>query len=245
MACPWSFTNFNMSSVFRFKQFEVEQSGTAMKINTDGVLLAVIAEHNSPKSALDIGTGTGVIALIMAQRFPKAVIDAVEIDAFSAQTAGLNFNNSSFADRLSIYHSDVLNFSPALKYDLIVSNPPFFVNDLKSELLQKKVARHADEEFFGNLLPKVADLLSPDGKFCFILPVKQADWMVAQGVLHQLHPSKIISVHSDERKPIIRKIVSLEFGFKSVTEEHFYIYADRGVYTEAYKALLRDFFLAF
>lgn len=235
----------SMSSVFKFKQFEVEQSGTAMKINTDGVLLAAVAEHMHPTHILDIGTGTGVIALMMAQRFPDAAVDAVEIDAFSAQTAGLNFNNSPFAERLSIYHSDILNFSPETEYDLIVSNPPYFVNDLKSELLQKQIARHADEDFFGKLLRKVSGLLSGSGLFWFILPVKQADWMIAQGVLHQLYPSKIIAVHSDEQKPVIRKIVCLQFGHSAVSEEHFYIYADQNVYTDAYKRLLKDFFLAF
>jgi len=234
-----------MSSTFRFKQFEVEQSGTAMKINTDGVLLAALAGQAHPLQVLDIGTGTGVIALMLAQRFPEAEVDAVEIDAFSAQNAGLNFKNSPFAERLSIYHSDVMNFSPAQQYALIVSNPPYFVNDLKNEVLRKQIARHADEDFFGDLLRKVSGLLSPEGSFWLILPVKQADWVVERAVLHQLFPSRVIAVHSDEEKPVIRKILCLQFGYAPVSEEHFYIYAARNVYTEAYRELLRDFFLAF
>lgn len=241
----WNFTKFKMSSVFRFKQFEVEQSGTAMKINTDGVLLASIATHAKPIRILDIGTGTGVIALMLAQRFAEANIDAVEIDAFSAQTAGLNFDNAPFAERLAIYHSDILNFSPDDRYDLIVSNPPYFVNDLKNELLQKQIARHADEDFFGDLLRNVSNLLTERGLFWVILPVKTADWVIEQSVLHQLYPFRIISVHSDEEKPVIRKILCLKLGFTAVLEEHFYIYAARNTYTTAYKELLKDFFLAF
>jgi tRNA1Val (adenine37-N6)-methyltransferase len=111
-----------MSSVFQFKQFSVDQTGCAMKINTDGVLLGALSEANDPRSILDIGTGTGVIALMLAQRFTSAQINAVEIDTFAAQTAGENFENSPFADRMNIFPTDFQSFfkdNPSKKYDFI------------------------------------------------------------------------------------------------------------------------------
>src|ERR1700744_5508650 len=99
-----------MSSIFRFKQFSVDQSGCAMKVNTDGVLLGAMADADYPSSILDIGTGTGVIALMLAQRFPEALVDAVEVDQSSAVTAQLNFDNSPFSARLQLFHNDVFDF---------------------------------------------------------------------------------------------------------------------------------------
>src|ERR1035437_1092252 len=121
--------------MFQFKQFSVDQSGCAMKINTDGVLLGAITDADHPAAILDIGTGTGVIALMLAQRFADAEIDAVEIDPEAAKTAEVNFEASPFADRLNIYASgfeDYFDVYPDRKYNLIVSNPPFYVASLKS-----------------------------------------------------------------------------------------------------------------
>src|ERR1700733_3404653 len=120
--------------MFHFKQFSVDQSGCAMKINTDGVLLGAITQADDPKTILDIGTGTGVIALMLAQKFANAQIDAVEIDESAAKTAGRNFENAIFNDRLNIYPSGIRTFfegHPENKYDLIVSNPPFYINSLE------------------------------------------------------------------------------------------------------------------
>src|SRR6187402_1935311 len=116
-------------SMFQFKQFTVDQSGCAMKINTDGVLLGALTEANNPQRILDIGTGTGVIALMLAQRFPGAKTDAVEIDEAAAVTAGRNFKASKFTKKLQGYHlgfEEYFRQNPDQKYDLIVSNPPFY-----------------------------------------------------------------------------------------------------------------------
>ncbi len=126
--------------MFQFKQFSVDQTGCAMKINADGVLLGAMADANKPAKILDIGTGTGVIALMLAQRYTDAKIDAIEIDADAAQTAKRNFTASAFADRLSVYASGFESYFeqfPKRKYDLIVSNPPFYIDSLKSPVLKK------------------------------------------------------------------------------------------------------------
>ncbi|MDB5020448.1 MAG: tRNA1(Val) ((37)-N6)-methyltransferase [Pedobacter sp.] len=234
-----------MGSIFKFKQFEVDQSDCPMKINTDGVLVGVLATHFSPKYILDIGTGTGVIALMLAQRYENARVEAVEIDSSAANRAELNFKSSPFAERLFIHCADISKYNSSHRYDLILSNPPYFVNDLKSSEPRKGVARHAHEAFFDSLIKKVADLLSPDGVFWLILPVKQAEQMIVNAVLVRLFPSRIVHVFSDDTKAEFRQIVCFSFASKPVVQENFYIYASTGIYTDAYVSLLKDFFLAY
>src|SRR6185312_5079329 len=150
--------------MFQFKQFSVDQSGCAMKINTDGVLLGAFAGADDPVKILDIGTGTGVIALMLAQKFIDAKIDAVEIDENAAQTAAVNFKNSPFADRLTLYHLGFERYFdqfPERKYDLIVSNPPFYINSLRSPGVKKTLAKHTDNDFFERLIEYVSAHLTP------------------------------------------------------------------------------------
>ncbi|SHF35889.1 tRNA1Val (adenine37-N6)-methyltransferase [Pedobacter caeni] len=234
-----------MGSVFRFKKFEVDQSGCAMKINTDGVLLAAVVVHSNPRFVLDIGTGTGVIALMLAQRFPDADIDAVEIDESAAKAATGNFARSAFSERTTAHFSAIEDYKTDRKYDLIVSNPPYFVNDLKNPEIRKGIARHADAQFFESLLIKVAEILSDGGCFWVILPVKQAELLVQSAVDINLFLRKQIDICSDEHKPVIRQVICLSGLAGELERETFYIYESEGVYTAAYRTLLKDFFLAF
>jgi tRNA1Val (adenine37-N6)-methyltransferase len=234
-----------MGSVFRFKRFEVDQSDCAMKINTDGVLLGAIAAHAAPTRILDIGTGTGVIAMMLAQRYEQALVDAVEIDKPAAIRAATNFKKSVFAERLMVNWADIAAFKSDNHYELIVSNPPYFVNDLKNPEARKGIARHTHEDFFAALLHKVARLLSKEGVFWVILPVKQAEHLVVNAVLSRLFPAKIIHVYSDIYKTEFRQIVCFSFCNQPPVHENFYIYETEGVYTLAYVNLLKDYFLAF
>lgn len=234
-----------MGSIFRFKQFEVDQSGCAMKINTDGVLLGAIATHSDAEYILDIGTGTGVIALMLAQRFPEAQVDAVEIDALSAAAAGRNGAKSPFAARVQVVHQAIEEYESLQLYDLIVSNPPYFVNDLKNPELRKGIARHTDAQFFEQLMARVDKLLRPLGAFWFILPVKQAESTIEIAANYGLKPALIIHLHSDESKPEFRQMVCLDRSGADLLEQRLYIYKAQGEYTANYKELLKDFFLAF
>lgn len=234
-----------MSAVFKFKQFEVDQSGCAMKINTDGVLLAALLEFESPKSILDVGTGTGVLALMMAQRFPLAKVTAVEIDELASATAGRNFQKSVYSERLAISNVAIEQFISIEKFDLIISNPPFFVNDLKNTEEKKGIARHASEQFFANLIVKVNTILANDGSFWFILPIKQAELLIKYALEKGLYPAKIIKLHSDHSKPAFRWIVCMNRRNIETRIEHFYIYESEKIYTKAYQYLLKDFFLGY
>lgn len=231
------------NEVFKFKQFEINQTGCAMKINTDGVLLAASAFHNQPKNILDIGTGTGVIALMLAQRFAEAKVDAVEIDFQAAETAKMNAKQSIFSNRITVYHSAFQNFETDLKYDLIVSNPPFFVNDLRNEQERKGIARHAVEDFFEVLVTKSKSMLSENGSLWLVLPVKQAAKVEKIGDGIGLSVSEKIYIHSDSAKATFRMMICLGKQNANLVERDFYIYESLKVHTQAYKDLLKDFFL--
>jgi tRNA1Val (adenine37-N6)-methyltransferase len=234
-----------MKNIFRFKQFEVDQSGCAMKINTDGVLLGAIVVHKNPKKILDIGTGTGVIALMLAQRFANAQVDAVEIDEQASATARRNFDNSVFSKRLLVSNVAIEHYVNAEKFDLIATNPPFFVNDYKNAEPKKEIARHASDTFFESLINKVNELLSDDGCFWFVLPIKQTEDLLRKAEKLGMYPQKVIKLHSDASKAEFRKIVCLGRGRTDLVEEDFIIYESERKYTKGYELLLKDFFLAY
>lgn len=236
-----------MSLVFRFKKFLVDQEGCAMKINTDGVLLGATASAENPKTVLDIGTGTGVIALMLAQRFKEAKIDAVEIDLSSAKTAEQNFRNSAFSDRLTLHPYPIEKFCLQKKhrqYDLIVSNPPFYLDTLTSPKENKTLAKHAVPAFFENLIKTLPDFLTPTGNFWLILPPKTAAVVkiLAQTRLF-LQTEIAVSSYRDD----LPHRYLLSFGLKQTKTEQpsFIIYQDQKVYSLAYQNLLKDFLTIF
>lgn len=236
------------SNIFRFKQFTIDQTHCGMKVNTDGVLLGALAESVNPVSILDIGTGTGVIALMMAQRFPYAQIDALEIDTQAAETAHKNFGNSGFCHRLRSYPLSFQDFSksyPEKKYDLIVSNPPFFTKSLKNLDVKKHTARHAGDLLFNELVYFCKTHLTEKGSCCFIFPLDGAEQIIKEGAAHQLQLNRVINVHSSDSKPAHRQIFYLSFNQTAQQNESFIIYEAEKVYSEQYKACLKDFLTIF
>jgi tRNA1Val (adenine37-N6)-methyltransferase len=234
--------------MFHFKKFSVDQSGCAMKINTDGVLLGALAVTDNPKSILDIGAGTGVIALMLAQRFGDAYIHAVEIDETAAGTAASNFKSSPFADRLSLYASDFQDFFTAYpdnKYDLIVSNPPFYINSLQSPGAKKNLAKHAGEGFFEDLMRGVATHLTDNGVCWLVLPLDTADVVEKIAGKAGLHRQRSIKIRSFETDYPHREIMILGFEETEVEIANLTIYKEVNVYADEYKRLLKPYFLAF
>jgi tRNA1Val (adenine37-N6)-methyltransferase len=235
-------------SIFKFKQFNVDQTGCAMKINTDGVLLGVLAEANDPQNILDIGTGTGVIALMLAQRFIGAKIDAVEIDEDAAKTARKNFNNSPFAYRMlahAVGFEDYFEQHSDKRFDLIVSNPPFFLNSLESPGNKKNLARHTDEGFYERLIKAVAKHLTETGVCQLILPIPTSNLVKYLLPKYQLNLQKQICIYSfygDEPHREILIIGNTQIG---IIEEKFVIYDNQKVYSAAYQNALKEFFTIF
>lgn len=237
-----------MSGVFKFKQFQVDQTGCAMKINTDGVLLGALAEAIDPKTILDIGTGTGVIALMLAQRFGAAQIDAVEIDEQAAETARGNFSNSPFAERLTAYSMGFEQFfdeNTEKKYDLIVSNPPFYINSLKSPQKNKQVAKHAGDDFFELLIREVSGHLNEAGLFWVILPLDTAEALSNLYLKYGMHPHNLIYVRSFLQSEPHRVIISLSLQKTEIKEDRFLIYQSKDSYSKEYIKLLKPYFIAF
>lgn len=235
-----------MPDIFRFKQFAVDQTDCPMKINTDGVLLGALAETDQAENILDIGTGTGVIALMLTQRFNNAQIDAVEIDDTAAQTAERNFENSPFSERLSMYPVGFEQFfdeNPTRKYDLIISNPPFFINSLKSPNANKELAKHTDEGFFERLIRCISSHLNTNGCCWMIVPLDTAEVIGSLANDRGLHLQKTINVHSFSYSVPHRVIICL--GYKKVSTEisSLTIYKAMGDYSEEYKKLLHPYFI--
>jgi len=234
--------------MFRFKQFTVDQTGCAMKINTDGVLLGSMAEADNPEFILDIGTGTGVIALMLAQRFTGAMIDAVEIDADAARTAGRNFSDSPFADRLQVFSTGFEQYfekNPDKKYDLIVSNPPFYIDSLKSPGIKTNLAKHTDIDFFKRLIGNVTAHLSPAGVCWLVLPVNLEEIIGEYAEENCLYQPQRILIRSYAGLAPHRMIISLSAIYTSFVEGEITIYESKGVYSEVYRNLLQPYFLAF
>jgi len=234
--------------MFRFKQFSVDQTNCAMKINTDGVLLGALTEANDPGNILEIGTGTGVIALMLAQRFPSSIVDAVEIDEAAAQTAGRNFQDSPFADRLNIFPLPIQGFFneyPDRKYDLIVSNPPFHLNSLESPKAGKSLAKHTDGDFFEDLIMGVAKHLTENGTCWLILPFQAAELVNDIAGRSGLYLQKKITVHSFEVSEPHRKIIVFGKKREEIMEDKFVVYNEPKVYSEMYISSLKDFFTIF
>jgi len=236
------------SGIFKFKQFNIDQTSCAMKINTDGVLLGALADANQPKTILDIGTGTGVIALMLAQRFVEAKIDAVEIDRHAAETAGSNFSNSPFAERLNIYPLGFEEFfeqHPAKKYDLIVSNPPFYINSLKSPQRGKEIAKHADEGFFETLVKYASVHLNKNGILYLILPFETAELVVGLAIERNLFVKKSINVLTFGDSKPHRRILVFSMEKTEAYEKNFIIYESDKVYSKGYINALKNFFTIF
>lgn len=233
---------------FAFKQFIVKQDRCAMKVGTDAVLLGAWVLPNGSKHILDIGTGTGVIALMLAQK-TQAHIDAIDIDEEAFLQAKQNALDSKFARQITVTQTSLQHYSNATtqKYNLIVTNPPYFEQSLKSSDEQRSHARHADVLPFEELLDGVLKLLDEKGKFCLILPTLEAIKFRALAEKRGLHLSKLLRVKSridketDKRHMMQFEVKPTEFSENTIAIE----LEERHQYTEDYKDLTKDYYINF
>ena len=234
-------------SVFQFKQFSVNQDQTAMKIGTDGVLLGAWTPiENNPKSVLDIGTGTGIIAIMLAQRCTAQQIDALEIDESAFEQAVENFENSPWGDRLFCFHAGLDEFveEPEDEYDLIVSNPPFFSEEYRSENEQRDLARFQEAMPFEDLVEAADLLLSENGIFSVIISFNEEDRFIELCANVELFPIKVTRVKGAQNTKIIRSLLAFKrFELSVLTSDELVIEISRHEYTPEYIALTKDFYL--
>lgn len=217
-----------------------------MKVGTDGVMLGAWADILNVTTALDIGTGSGVIALMLAQR-SNAIIDAVEIDYDSANQAKENIIHSPWNKRIRILHCPFQQFYRTCntKYDLIVSNPPYFTRSLKSPSIIKSLVRHADELPNNDLIEGVVKLLHPNGRFCGVFPYSEGNVFIAQAANSGLYCNKKLNISSRPDKPVIRMLIELSFAKIKTSDESIIIHDELGDYSHQYRELTKDFYLAF
>jgi tRNA1Val (adenine37-N6)-methyltransferase len=234
-------------SIFQFKQFAVNQDQCAMKIGTDGVLLGAWAPIDTrPNSILDIGTGTGIIALMLAQRCDAQQIDALEIDENAYEQAVDNFESSPWSDRLFCFHAGLDEFveEPEDEYDLIVSNPPFYTEDYFSNNEQRDLARFADAMPFEDLIEAADLLLSENGIFSVIIPFKEEASFIALAEKYELYPIKITRVKGTPTTEIKRSLLAFKrFELPVLLANELIIETARHQYTPEYMELTKDFYL--
>ncbi|MGG5487810.1 tRNA1(Val) (adenine(37)-N6)-methyltransferase [Gaetbulibacter sp. PBL-D1] len=235
-----------MNKPFQFKQFTVNQDRCAMKIGTDSVLLGAWAslDHN-PFSVLDIGAGTGVLSLMIAQRSNAELIDALEIDSDAYEQCVENFEQSPWGDRLFCYHASLDEFTNEIddQYDLIISNPPFYSEDSKTNIPERDLARFQDAMPFQHLLGCASKLLSENGLFSVIIPYKEEQNFIQLASDFSLFPNRILHVKGAENTPIKRSLIEFSFIEEIVKHSNLIIETERHNYTKEYIDLTKDFYL--
>jgi len=232
--------------MFQFKQFTIRQDKCAMKVGTDGVLLGAWApiDHN-PYSILDIGAGTGLIALMLAQRSHAEQIDGIEIDDDAYEQSVDNFESSPWGDRLFCYHAGLDEFmdEPEDEYDLIVSNPPFYTDGYFSDDEQRNKARFTESLPFEDLAEAAGLLLSEDGVLAVVIPFKEEEKFIALAKEEELYPFKITRVKGTPSTEVKRSLMAFSRDKKEVEIDELTIEIERHNYTGEYISLTKDFYL--
>ncbi|MDD6000566.1 MAG: tRNA (adenine(22)-N(1))-methyltransferase TrmK [Bacteroidales bacterium] len=229
---------------FRFKQFTIYQDRTAMKISTDGIVLGACCEFGKAKKVLDVGTGTGLLSLMAAQK-SLADITAVEINQDAYNQAIENVEKSKFASRVKIVNGDFIKlFSDSAEhFDYIVSNPPFFRNSLKSSSQGRSIARHEDSLPFEKFVPTVARLLTSGGTFSVILPESERLYFNRLCIANGMHICGKTIVKSFENSDPLRVILHFSKSFLQMKQEVLVIYSTQNIYTQQFKNLVKDFYI--
>lgn len=233
------------NSFFYFKRFSICQEHCAMKVGTDSILLGAWCDVNDKRLILDIGTGTGLVALMAAQRSQGRVV-AVEIDHKSALQAAENVDKSPWKDRVEIYENDIANFDKSCcMFDAILCNPPYFRNSLRAASAEKNMARHNDTLSYEKLAETVSGLLDGNGEFYTIIPYNNACLFLEKFALKGLYPTQSTSVVSRQGKPPIRELICLTRRTGCVSRSTITVLDSCGEATEEFKNLVKDFYLKY
>jgi len=236
------------NNYFEFKQFRIYQDGAAMKVGTDGVLLGAWMQlDGTEQHILDIGTGTGLLALMMAQRSRATAIDAVEIDEAAVRQAKSNAATSPWTERIHIHHIPIQDFvrQATARYDHIVSNPPFFVRSLKAPDAARSAARHTDTLAFEDLISAANTLMTPRGRFSVIYPTEEAAVFETLAAENGLYCKRRTKVKGTSESAIKRILMEFSQSKTAIRENELVIELARHQYSPEYITLTRDFYLKF
>ena len=231
------------NSYFKFKRFTIEQDNCAMKVGTDGCLLGSWFNCELSKRILDIGCGTGLIAIMAAQR-SNAQITGVEIDSKAALQARKNADNSPWAERIEVINCDLLEYTPEERFDTIVSNPPYFVNSLKCDDTSRTLARHCDTLDCKMFFKKCVEILSDHGRVSIVIPCDIMDEWKAAAIEQSLHPTRITLIKTTPKKSPKRVLMEFSFNKPEGTEGSTLILEESpGEYSNDARKILSDFYL--
>jgi len=228
-------------SVFKFKEFSIIQEKSAMKVGTDGVLLGCWVACENANTILDIGCGTGLITLILGQRNLNSNVTGIEIDKIASQEAQLNISNSDWEERIEIKHTSLQQFTPKLKFDLIVSNPPFFPQNKSQQ--SRDIARHTNTLSFEDLIDNAAKMLEEKGIFSVIIPKNSEEYFCKIAAIHKLYCNRVCNVKGNEASQVKRVIMEFSFIKTVVLTEYLTIERSRHNYMDKYIQLCKDFYL--
>jgi len=228
-------------SVFKFKEFSIIQEKSAMKVGTDGVLLGCWVTCENANTILDIGCGTGLITLILGQRNLNSNVTGIEIDKIASQEAQLNISNSDWEERIEIKHTSLQQFTPKLKFDLIVSNPPFFPQNKSQQ--SRDIARHTNTLSFEDLIDNAAKMLEEKGIFSVIIPKNSEEYFCKIAAIHKLYCNRVCNVKGNEASQVKRVIMEFSFIKTVVLTEYLTIERSRHNYMDKYIQLCKDFYL--
>ena len=228
---------------FSFKQFTIRHDRCAMKVGTDGVLLGAWTDIRHSRRILDIGTGTGLISLMLAQRQADATITAIDIDAEAVNQAQENIQDSPWKERITAVLQDLKTYRPQELFDTIVSNPPYFIDSLKCPDSQRNTARHTDTLDMHTLLYQTSLLLTPEGRFSIVLPAEQTNTLIEAAGRVGLYPSRHTTVITRPGLAPKRTLMEFTRQKEAFQTEELVIELERHVYSEAYIALTKDFYL--
>lgn len=233
------------SPSFRFKQFEIWHDHCAQKVGTDGVLLGAWADLKQSKHILDVGTGSGLIALMAAQRASEAEVVGIEIDPDAARQASENAQRSPFSERITITQSDVRDFHSTLAFDCILSNPPFFTEESRPPVSERAIARNTATLTFVELIAAVGRLLADEGCFHVVLPSSAVPGFVALCLERNLHLERQCLVSTVAGKAPKRSLLTFVSGIPSspLLVEQLVLQTPDGRRTEAYQRLASSFYL--
>ena len=231
------------SKSFRFKQFLVQQENCSMRVNTDGCLLAAWV-NPSGNDLLDVGSGSGVISLMLAQRNVHAHIIAIDIDPLSCADGQSNFDTSQWGNRLQMVCDNFLEWPSDRKFDLIISNPPFFSNGVKPSSQSRRLSRHSETLPADEFLKKAAAHLNKMGRIAIIVPITEFGRWEEFAMEQHLKLGRVCFVHPDDEKPVHRVMAELGMSLER-TDESLKIRNAHQEYSEEFISLLRDFYLHF
>ncbi|WP_199482519.1 tRNA1(Val) (adenine(37)-N6)-methyltransferase [Vibrio owensii] len=227
---------------FKFKQFSIHGGESGMPVSTDGVMLGAWANFSPQSKILDIGTGTGLLALMCAQRFPNAQITALDIEISAIEAAQKNFAQSPWSDRLCVRHTDVLQFESERRFENIICNPPYFNSGEQSKQSQRATARHTDTLQHAALLKRCYELLEQNGSASFVLPITEGEQFIAMAQQQGWHLSRICRVQPSQKKPVHRLLFELAKQACDTQETHLIIHSSEG-YSDDFTQLTREFYL--